>query len=500
MAALAVMLGVSAVAHGGDIKTYRLSVNVTDPELVAASAAAQTAQHGGGEGNGPSGISAPSVSVDGAFVAFDSLATNLEQPGALDGTPVLADTNGVADIFVHEVRTRLNRRITLSITGEEANGPSRNPAISGDGRKVTFESDATNLVSNDTNGVTDVFVANLATGRIMLLSHSLTFELGDGPSRRPAINWAGDTIAFESDATNFGSDTNGMTDVYLATFFGEGPPIIERLSVGIDGEANGPSGAPSMSESGGAIAFTSSASNLVPGDVNGAQDVFVRYGDRHGGEISLVSVGKDGPANGESRAASVDGVRGSDGVVVVAFESDASNIVGDDANGTTDVFVRAIPSGQTTLVSRGLNGAAQGTSRAPSVSWTGLVAFVSNAPDLVRGPPGVVQTHAFVADVARGTIELVSGDDRSSANGPSYAPAISGDGVFIAYASDASNLVMDDTNGVRDLFARIDETRCANGATEGGPASSAIHGAEDDLGPAESPAHSAACLIAEAGL
>src|SRR5213595_159425 len=100
----------------------------------------------GNEGNGGSG--GPAISADGRFVAFASYASNL----------VPGDTNGVADVFVHDRQTGTTKRVSVNSAGTQGNGGSGSPAISADGRFVAFSSYATNLVPGDTNGVVDVFV------------------------------------------------------------------------------------------------------------------------------------------------------------------------------------------------------------------------------------------------------------------------------------------------------------------------------------------------------
>jgi hypothetical protein len=492
IAVLALGMSVAGLARGGDIKTYRLSVNALDAEPVVAAAVAGPT--GKGEGNGPSAISTPSISADGSLVAFDSAATNLEAPRVLSGA-VLADTNGVPDIFVHDVRTRLNRRVSIGPGGVEANGPSRNPVLTGDGTAVIFESDASNLVLGDTNGVTDIFRADLRTGVVSLVSRGFDGIPANGASRDPAVDFDGDRIAFVSDATNLEmSDGNAHADVFVVlddrwTFL---------LSVGAANEpANGPSSEPSLSPDGAVLAFASEASNLVPGDDNGLQDVFAVEG-LYGLPIRLLSRGQDGGANGPSRAPSVGGSApaGVGWSPLIAFESDASNLDASDTNGTTDIFVADAYGAGPYLVTRGANAQSlNGASTAPAASLTGVAFVTKGLGSTGQALPEIY----FMAFRSPGQFEPVSGGARGS-DGASHAPAISADGLLIAYGSDATNLVPDDTNGVRDVFARVDERRCANGATEDGAVSSSAHYLEDHMGRASWVGHSASCLAALYGL
>lgn len=486
-------MGIVGLAHGGGIKTYRLSVNPIDidPAFAAALAGPSSEEHG--EGNGPSAISTPSISADGALVAFDSEASNLVAPRAMDGT-VLADTNGVADIFVHDVRTRLNRRVSVGPDGAQANGPSRNPAISADGSYVAFESDASNLVPGDTNGVTDIFVVGLRTGDVTLVSLGYYGLPSDGASRDPAISGNGDYVAFASEATNLtvSPDTNGVSDVFVAVGAPRGAHFTILVSLGMGGaSADGPSSEPSLSRNGWLLAFTSKASNLVPGDDNGVEDVFAAKGLFGSDQIELVSRGSQGSGNGPSRAPSVGG-----SASLIAFESDASDLDVGDTNGRTDIFLTGEFGFGLSLLTRGHDAQSlDGVSTAAAVSDAG-VAFVSTA----FGQPGATAPGVFLATLgSTARFESVS-EGAMKADGTSNAPAISADGLLIAYGSDATNLVADDTNGVRDLFARVDERRCANGAVEDGPASGPIHEIEDALGRASWAGHSIACTAALYGL
>lgn len=478
-------------------ETHRLSVNGIDG-IGDASAAIHTAAHGSAEGNAPSGMSPPAVSAAGTFIAFDSEATNLEQPSAVRGSGVLADTNGVSDVFVHDVRTGLNLRVSLAADGGEANGPSRNPAMSPDGNLIAFESDATDLVEGDVNGSTDIFIRDVRAGTTFLASRALDGGSANGPSRAPSLSEG--ALVFESDASNLAetydgspwSDTNGVTDVFVALGATTENPIIWLLSYGLDGEpANGPSTQPVIGPRGDPVAFASRASNLVWGDTNAAEDVFVRD-DVISAPIRLLSLGQNGPANGDSGSPSLGG----GDHPFVAFRSDASDLISTDLNGASDIFVRAVPGGPIELLSRGPDHLpARGASWAPAASLDS-VAFLSTGFDQ---QPGALTPSVYVTDLASWRVEPVSMGSMKP-NGPSFAPAIGANGVVIAYASDASNLVSDDTNSVRDVFARFDERRCPSGAFESGPASREIHDLEPALGAGGHAAHAVSCALAQHGL
>ncbi|HEX9903677.1 MAG TPA: hypothetical protein VGA77_01815, partial [Propylenella sp.] len=214
---------------------------------------------------------------------------------------------------------------------------------------------------------------------------------------------------------------------------------------------NAPSKHPSISANGRFVAFDSSASNLVAGDANTADDVFVR--DRQTGTTELVSVDTGGldPGNAPSKHPSI-----SANGRFVAFDSSASNLVAGDANNADDVFVRDRQTGTTELVSVNTGGLEPGNGRSehPSISADGrFVAFASRATDLARGMPLVAADNIFVRDLQAGTTEWVSrpntwGDPR----GPSQQPSISADGRFVAFHSLAHDLVAGDTNEAFDVF------------------------------------------------
>ncbi|GIU84059.1 MAG: hypothetical protein KatS3mg008_0834 [Acidimicrobiales bacterium] len=399
-------------------------------ELVSVSTA-------GARGNSTS--FAPSISLDGRYVVFESNASNL----------VAGDTNGRTDVFLRDVVSGVTTLVSRDSAGGPANGGSYDPAISDDGRFVVFESDASDLVSGDTNGARDVFIRDLASGVTRLVSRDSAGGPTNGSSFDPVVSDDGRFVAFRSDATDLVSgDTNGRFDIFVRDLSTNSTTLMSRDSGG--GPTNGDSFEPAISDDGRFVAFRSDASDLVSGDGNGASDVFIR--DRSSGVTRLVSVdASGGAANGASFAPSVS----ADGRVVV-FWSNASDLVSGDGNFGPDVFARDVVSGVTRLLSRDTaGGPAEGGSYDPSVSDDGrFVAFRSDASDLVSND-GNVGFDVFIRDRVSGVTRLVSVDSGGGpANGFSFAPSISGDGRFVAFHSDASDLVAGDTNGARDSFVR----------------------------------------------
>jgi Tol biopolymer transport system component/putative cell wall-binding protein len=275
----------------------------------------------GSQANGYSESSA--LSADGRYVAFDSQAKNL----------VPGDTNGRLDVFLHDTQTGTTTRVSVAGDGSEGDGHSFSPATSADGRYVAFRSNATNLVSGDTNGKDDVFLHDNETGETTRVSVASDGSQANDDSLSPATCADGRYVAFQSDATNLVSgDTNGKDDVFLHdTETGE----TTRVSVASDGTP-GDSGCydPALSADGRYVAFGSMARNLVPDDTNDRNDIFVH--DTQTGTTTRVSVAGDGSeGDGASRgpALSADGR-------YVAFRSYAANLVAGDSNDAPDIFLR----------------------------------------------------------------------------------------------------------------------------------------------------------------
>jgi hypothetical protein len=161
---------------------------------------------------GPTNASnfAPSVSEDGRYVAFASDATTI----------VAGDTNGQTDVFVRDMQFQTNRLVSLSTTMGGADFASYDPSISADGRYVAFMSDATNLIPGDSNWESDVFVRDLAAGFTERVSSAVGGGSANGYSgydTPPRISGSGRYVVFDSVATNLVSDdTNGFSDIFLA--------------------------------------------------------------------------------------------------------------------------------------------------------------------------------------------------------------------------------------------------------------------------------------------
>jgi Tol biopolymer transport system component len=211
--------------------------------------------NGGAIGNAEA--SRPSISGDGQFVAFASLASNLAS----------GDTNNLPDIFVRDVLNGTTARVSVSSQGAQALGESLRPRITGDGRFVAFDSTAANLVGDDTNGLRDVFVRDTLLGTTVRASTGPGGIEGDGESWGASLSADGRFVAFVSSSTTFDpTDTNGLADVYVKDLL---TGRISRESAAVNGgNANGAVNAAALSASGLVLAFESTATNLTsPGTV-----------------------------------------------------------------------------------------------------------------------------------------------------------------------------------------------------------------------------------------
>jgi hypothetical protein len=354
----------------------------------------------------------------------------------------------------------VTRRVSVSSAGEQANAYSNGYArVSADGRYVAFPSLASNLVAGDTNGVGDAFVRDQVTGITERVSVSSTGEQANADSGGGPLSADGRYVAFGSSASNLVSgDTNGSYDLFVRD---RQAGTTERVSIGSAGEQGNASagGTGCLSADGRYVAFCSLASNLVAEDTNGVQDAFVH--DRQTGateRVSVSSAGEQGNAATWACSLSADGR-------YAIFYSEADNLVAGDTNGCYDVFVHDRVTGTTERVSVGSAGE-QGNG--PSWGEACLsadgryVAFISQATNLVAGDTNG-STDGFVHDrVSGGTERVTVSSGGEQGNEGSGWLSLSGDGRYVVFDSSATNLVTGDTNSSPDVFIHDRVT----GATE----------------------------------
>ncbi|MGH8936365.1 MAG: hypothetical protein ACRDXD_08925 [Acidimicrobiia bacterium] len=441
--------GIATVDVGGQCRYATLVATHTNPVSGTTSPLDWTATHqaqlttrvsvssSGGQANNFSFN--PVLSPDGRYVAFGSHASNL----------VPDDTNGVPDVFVHDRATGETSRVSVSSAGEQADHWSTSPSISSDGRYLAFESLASNLVPGDIGR--DVFVHDRATGETTRVSVSSAGEQGNDESHSPSISADGRYVVFWSWASNLvEGDTNGFGDVFLHDRSTGETTRVSVSSAGAEGNQESRNWRPSISDDGRYVLFESDASNLVGGDTNDRTDVFLH--DHSTAETTRVSVSSSGEeADNFSGAASIS----ADGLHVV-FGSAATNLVDGDTNGTRDVFLHGVATGTTSRVSVGTRGEeGNDISFQAAISADGnFVAFASLATNLVSGD-GNGAIDVFLRDLASSVTSRVSLSSLGDAgDADSLSPFLSGDGKYIAFQSDAANLVSGDTNAARDVFVR----------------------------------------------
>jgi Tol biopolymer transport system component len=340
------------------------------------------------------------ISDDGRLVAFTSFASDLV-PGDTNGA---VNPNSGIDVFLRDRRTRTTERVNVSSAGAQADGASLSADLSPDGRVVAFPSAATNLVPGDTNDHQDAFIRDVRSGATERVSVSSAGTQGNSDSFSAVVSGGGRFVAFDSAASNLvPGDTNGRTDVFVRDRRTGVTVLVSAGAGGVPG--NGDSLSPSISDDGREVAFTSFASNLAPGDINATADVFV-HGLRTG-TTRHVSVSDAGaPANAASFDVSLSG----DGRLAV-FSSLATNLVPGDTNGQQDVFARDLHRDTTERVSLSATGAqADGLSQIPAVSPDGrFVVFDSFATNLVPGDTPLTPD-LFLRERRTGALERVIGN------------------------------------------------------------------------------------------
>jgi WD40-like Beta Propeller Repeat len=372
--------------------------------------------------------SSPAISLDGSMVAYLG-------PGH--------------QIFLREVHGRLNELISRSNSGARANGPSSEPAISGNGRNVAFASKARNLGGHAS---TSVYLRQSLEGRTLLTSRASGRHgaPANGSSFSPAISANGKKVAFASTATNLAhGGRRGVTNVYLRDLRTNQTILISRATDG--GAANGDSTRPQLSSTGNAVVFQSKATNINPRANGGGWQVY-EYKLKTG-RTSLVSISRGGKvANGSSTNPSTDFDGGR-----VAFQSTATNLtvgphmgsVGAGSQPVSNIYVRDLAADDTIPVTRGGFGPRPGQERsaAPDLPRDGR--FVCFESELNLGNPydgfGVDSrvSNVYVHDLLHGGTFLISrksGRHARGGNGNSSHVSCSAGASYGTFESTATNL------------------------------------------------------------
>lgn len=396
----------------------------------------------GAQGNKESSVinfRGPHPSADGRFITFFSKASNL----------VPGDTNNAFDVFVKDALTNATTRVSVATGGGEADGESRDPRITPDGRYVVYGSFSRTLVLPHFASHQDIFVHDRALGTTVMVNFPSGGGLGNQNSSHADISDDAQWVVFSSTATNLVSgDTNLQSDIFLSNV---ASGALTRISLTPGGnQGDQASRYPDISGDGSVCVFESSATNFVVSDINTASDIFLRDLSTGVTElVSLSSLGSQGSGGSFRPCLSSDGR-------FVAFQSTANDLVLGDTNSSTDVFVRDRLNGTLTRVSVDAAGAeAVVGGDDASISADGRwIVFASNSANLVLNDTNGA-SDVFRRDMLLGTLERMSEPTPSGqGNGDSLLCSVSANGTHVAFASLASNLVTGDTNVKFDAFLR----------------------------------------------
>lgn len=418
----------------------------------------------GGSGNKMSGRGASGCN-DGQIVVFGSDATDL----------VGNDKNRKTDVFLRDTSANTTSLLSVGLQGKQGNGNSAYPLITPDCRYVAFQSTASNFIKGD-SGTQDVFVLDRNSNSIERVSQSSAGgttgnQKGNKASYIHSISTDGRYVVFVSDATNLVSgDTNRKKDVFLRD---RQTGITTRVSLSdVGAQANDNSYWGDVSVYGGYIyvSFASNASNLVTGDGNGKMDVFVRQirADNLAGVGTVrASVTSDGAeAEDDSGGNSIEVIPSG---IFVAFDSMAANLVRDDNNNAPDVFVRRITESAGTTVTKRIS---VGDIKDPSTegdhgSWQPDLAFYNNilyvsftsaATNLVAGDTNGYDDILLYDDSSQtlSRLSITASGNQASGGHAAYSLLVPypdpGQPPHITFLSEAGNLVAGDTNATYDAF------------------------------------------------
>ncbi len=361
---------------------------------------------------------------------------------------VAKDTKNNRQIYLRDLLTGSIKLVSVNSSGQAGNADSWNAVVSANGKFVAFTSNATNLIGGDTNKVPDIFVSDVENKEITRISVSSLGQQSNLDSDSSSISADGQYVAFDSWASNLVSnDTNNQRDIFVHNR--ENKTTV-RVSVDSSGQqVAGYSEEPSINADGRYVAFMSKGETLISEDTNGRPDIFVY--DLQLGTIKRVSLDSNGlEANNWSRAAAIN----ADGKLI-AFTSKAK-MTSDDSNGTWDAFVHDISIGKTSRVSvntLGLGADSYTTEVAISADGS-TIAFSSPSTNLIDNDLNNL-SDIFVHTLANKKTSRISVNNSGlEGNGVSESPALSADGNMVTYTSLATNLIANDANNVQDVFVR----------------------------------------------
>lgn len=386
----------------------------------------------------------PKLNNSGRYLVFDSTATDL----------VADDTNGYRDIFIVDRNSYSTALISLDKDGELANDDSLQPSITSDGRYVLYHSKATDLVDDfdSSASVINIFLYDRSSKTTTQITLDTDGNAPNGDSTNGSISSDGKYIVFQSAASDLvAEDTNSATDIFL---YKVSDKTITRISLDSDGNnADDDSSYPCISSDGAYVAYQSLASDIFSGDTNEKSDVFL-YDTSAKTTTRISNDAQGNNADGDSLrpAISADGKK-------IVFDSDATDLVSGDTNNNRDVFLYSVADATNTRISLDINkNNSDGHSISATISADGkLVAFMSDATDLVSGDDNNTATDGnydlFLYDSGDESIIRVSEThDGSNSDGSCSSATIDEDGTTVAFASNATNLVPNDDNELSDIF------------------------------------------------
>jgi Tol biopolymer transport system component len=343
------------------------------------------------------------------------------------------------------------------VAGAATDNDAEIASMSGNGRYVAFQSRATNLSNDDGDASIDIFVRDLQSDTIVLASRvsGAAGPAGDQDAEDPSISADGRFVAFVSNSDNLsGEDNDAYFDIFVRDLQTTVTSYVSRATGPTGVSSNGDSSYPAISADGRYVAWASQAASLSPDDGEPFYDIFVR--DLQSSRTVYVSratgeMGSAGNADSIGPSVSADGR-------YVAFESLAANLSTEDTDLINDVFVRDLQTNTTTLVSRASGGGGaggDGHSFAPSISADGrYVAFASEANNL-SGADDNAERNVFVRDLQTGVTTYVNQAGGGAAvGGDSSEPSISAGGRYVAFSSEANNLAADDNDNEENVFVR----------------------------------------------
>jgi Tol biopolymer transport system component len=430
---LSAILACAAVAPSIPAAAAAREPVVEPPELVSQTPA-------GTAGNGVSGVYGLAVSGDGGTVAFSSTATDL----------VTEDQDPSPDIYVRRLTDGTTLLASVTAAGEKGNAISTRPSLSFDGERVAFLSAATNLGAADDEQRVDAYVKELDTGDVTRVSKSSAGERANGLTSAVALSGNGRRVAFVSRATNLDPrDTDDAPDVYVTNL---ATGRVRLASIPPDGNKamagrSGVSGV-SMSMNGRRVAFSTDAA-LDPADTNRAKDIYVK--DLRTGNLVLASAAGDGTIGD---APSTDPVLTARGNAVV-FASFADNLDPADREQGSDIYRKNLSIGALSVVSTNLAGEkGNDSSTTPAVSGDGrLIAFASRATNLDPEPAAQWRPDVYVKNLATGYVGSTSGLAPQEPPGVvSLYPALPFHGSSVIFASNATHFTAADTNNIADVY------------------------------------------------